>query len=55
MGKVFDYLRLLDMIKEIDVEKNDAETIREALDFIADELETYVDLIKVGAENEKDN
>lgn len=57
MEKVLDYLRLLDMLKEIDTEKNDAETIRETLDFIADELAKYVDLMKDGVKNDskKDN
>lgn len=42
--QVFEYLNLIDMIKEIDLEKNSKEDIRKALDFIADELEKYVDL-----------
>jgi len=42
--QVFEYLNLLDMIREIDLEKNSKEDIRKVLDFIADELEKYVDL-----------
>lgn len=45
VGKI-KYINLLKMIREIDLEKNNKETIREVLDYIADELEKYIDLIR---------
>lgn len=41
MKQLLEYMRLIDMIKEIDLEKNSKENVREALNFIADELEKY--------------
>lgn len=40
--KNMDLLNLIDMLRELDVEKNDRKTIKEVLDFIADKLEEYV-------------
>lgn len=40
--KNMDLLNLADMLRELDLEKNDKETIKEALNFIADKLEEYV-------------
>ena len=46
MDKVLNYYNLLDMLREIDLEKNDSETVKDVLNYIADELEKYVDLMK---------
>ena len=46
MNKVFEYLNLIDMLREIDLEKNSTEDIREVLNFIADELEGYIEDLK---------
>ncbi len=43
MKEKFDLLNLVDMLKEIDLEKNDKETIREVLNFIAEKLKDYVE------------
>ena len=43
MKKKFDLLNLVDMLKEIDLEKNDTETIREVLNFVAEKLKDYVE------------
>lgn len=40
--KNMDLLNLIDMLRELDVEKNDKKTIKEVLNFIADKLEEYV-------------
>lgn len=34
------------MLEEIDTEKNDAETLREVINYIANELKQYIDDIK---------
>lgn len=52
MEKVLDYLKLLDMLKEIDAENDSAETIQTTLDFVTDELAQYVDLMKDGVKND---
>lgn len=44
--EVLEYYNLLDMLKEIDVYKNSPEAIKEVLNYIASELEKYVDLMK---------
>ena len=44
--KALEYLNLLAMLREIDTEKNSAKDLRVVLDYIAEELEKYVDLIK---------
>ena len=46
MDKIMEYYNLLDMLKQIDLEKNDKKTIKEVLNYVADELEKYVDLMK---------
>ena len=43
MKEKLDLLNLVDMLKEIDLEKNDKETIREVLNFIAEKLKDYVE------------
>lgn len=43
MKEKFDLLNLVDMLKEIDLEKNDKETIREVLNFVAEKLKDYVE------------
>ena len=45
--KILEYYNLLDMLKEIDLEKNTKEDIREVLNYIAKELEKYVNLMEV--------
>lgn len=42
MEKKLDLLNLVDMLRELDLEKNDTQTIREVLNFIADKIEEYV-------------
>lgn len=46
MNKVLKFLNLIDMLKEIDLEKNSNEDIRKVLNFIADELEGYIEDLK---------
>lgn len=46
MNRVKRFQNLIDMIKEVDTEKNDVETLREVLDYIAYQLEQYIDDIK---------
>ena len=46
MNRVLEYQNLIAMLREIDLEKNDIETIREVLDYIAEELDKYIDDIK---------
>lgn len=46
MNRVLYFQNLITMLKEIDTEKNSAEALREVLDFIAIELEKYIDDIK---------
>ena len=36
-------MSLIDMLRTLDTEKNDSETIKEVLNFIADELEKFID------------
>ena len=43
MKEKFDLLNLVDMLKEVDLEKNDKETIREVLNFVAEKLKDYVE------------
>ena len=44
--KAFEYLNLLAMLREIDTEKNSPEDLRVVLNYIAEQLEKYVDLMK---------
>lgn len=44
--KALEYLNLLAMLREIDTEKNSSEDLRMALNYIAEELEKFVDLMK---------
>lgn len=39
---MLDLLNLADMLRELDLEKNDTETIKETLEFIADKIEESV-------------
>lgn len=45
-NKILEYYNLLDMLREIDLYKNSSEDIRKVLNYVADELEQYVDLMK---------
>ena len=47
MNRVLEYKNLITMLKEIDTEKNDSETLKEVLNYIARELEKYIDDIKL--------
>ena len=40
--KNMDLLNLIDMLRELDIEKNDRKTIKEVLDFVADKLEEMI-------------
>lgn len=40
--KNMNLLNLVDMLRELDIEKNDKKTIKEVLDFIADKLEEMI-------------
>lgn len=42
MEKVLELLNLADMLKTVDLEKNDTETIQEVLNFVASKIEDYV-------------
>lgn len=46
MNKVLEFLNLIDMLREIDLEKNSTEDIREVLNFVAGELEGYIEDLK---------
>lgn len=46
MNRVLVFQNLISMLRELDLEKNDKETIREVLNYIADMLEQYIDDIK---------
>lgn len=46
MNRVLYYQNLISMLEEIDIEKNDAETLREVINYIANELKQYIDDIK---------
>lgn len=40
--KNMDLLNLIDMLRELDLEKNDRKAIKEVLDFVADKLEEMI-------------
>lgn len=40
------FLQLITMLQEIDTQKNDADTLKETLNYIAKELKKYIDYIK---------
>ena len=46
MNRVLVFQNLISMLRDLDLEKNDKETIREVLNYIADMLEEYIDDIK---------
>lgn len=41
--KNMELLELIDILRELDVEKNNNEDIKETLNFIADKLEEFID------------
>lgn len=43
MNKNMQLLTLIDMLRELDIEKNTKEDIKATLEFIADKLEEYID------------
>lgn len=45
MKKVETYMNLISMIRELDLEKNDIDTIKNVLNIIADELEDFAPII----------
>lgn len=46
MNRVLLFQNLITMLEELDTEKNDAETLREVLDYIASALSQYIDDIE---------
>ena len=46
MNRVLHFQQLINMLEELDIERNDKETIKEVLDFIANELKQYIDDIE---------
>lgn len=46
MNRILHFQNLITMLREIDTQKNDSETLKEVLNFIAQELEKYIDDIK---------
>ena len=46
MNRVLEYQNLIAMLRELHLTKNSIEDIREVLNYIADELEKYIDDIK---------
>ena len=44
--KGIEILNLIDMLRELDTEKNDKKTIKEVLNFIADKLEELIEEVK---------
>ena len=46
MNRILYYQNLISMLEELDIEKNDKETIKEVLNYIANELKQYINDIK---------
>ena len=46
MNRVLEFQNLIQMLRELHLTKNSIEQIREVLDYIANELEQYIDDIK---------
>lgn len=46
MNRVLYFQNLISMLEEIDTERNDSETLREVLNYIASELKKYINDIK---------
>lgn len=46
MERKLRFLNLINMLRELDLEKNNNETIKDVLDYIAEELDKYIDDIK---------
>lgn len=44
--KGIEILNLIDMLRKLDIEKNDKKTIKEVLNFIADKLEDLIEEVK---------
>ena len=48
------FITLIDMLREIDLEKNSKEILRDVLDYIASNLETYIEDIEESEVNKND-
>ena len=48
------FITLIDMLREIDLERNSKEQLRDVLDYIADNLETYIEDIEESEVNKND-
>ena len=46
MNRVLLFQQLIKMLEELDIERNNKETIKEVIDFIANELKQYINDIK---------
>lgn len=46
MERKIEFINLINMLREIDLQKNSIETIKDVLDYIAQELDKYIDDIK---------
>lgn len=46
MNRLLYFQNLISMLEEIDTERNDSETLREVLNYIANELKKYINDIK---------
>lgn len=46
MNRVLYFQNLISMLEEIDTERNDSESLREVLNYIANELKKYINDIK---------
>lgn len=46
MNRVLHFQQLIEMLEELDIERNDKETIKEVIDFIANELKQYINDIE---------
>ena len=48
------FITLIDMLREIDLEKNSKEILRDVLDYIVDNLETYIEDIEESEVNKNE-
>ena len=46
MNRVLYFQQLIKMLEELDIERNDKETIKDVINFIANELKQYINDIK---------
>lgn len=46
INRVLHFQQLITMLEELDIERNDKETIKEVIDYIANELKQYINDIK---------